>query len=194
MKKVRRAAPAPAGLGTEVIAVPEGSDLDLDLRIESVMEGVLVSGAVRGTAVGECVRCLDEVRVATEADLQELYVYPGRAPQGEDRDELDELRELEGDLVDLAPALYDTVVPALPFRPLCSPDCPGLCAECGARLAEEPGHSHTGVDPRWAALQAVLEQDAPTPADLDPTPVDLDPTPDQEPRPSPGQTHQIKES
>jgi len=150
--------PAPAGLGTEVIGMPEGADLELDLRLEAVMEGVLVSGTVRGRAVGECVRCLDEVQRDVEADLQELYVYPGRTPSGEDDDEL---RELQDELVDLAPAMYDTVVPALPFRPLCSDDCPGLCSECGALLAEDPGHAHDSTDPRWAALQALPLQAPP---------------------------------
>ncbi len=156
MRKVRRVVPAPAGLGTEVIGIPEGSDLELDLRLEAVMEGVLVSGTVRGRATGECVRCLEEAHHDVEAEVQELYVYPGRAPEGE---EDDELRELEDELVDLEPALYDTVVPTLPFQPLCRDDCPGLCSECGARLADDPDHRHESTDSRWAALQALYQQD-----------------------------------
>ncbi len=156
MRKVHRTIPAPAGLGTEVIGVPEGSDLELDLRLEAVMEGILVSGTVRGRAVGECVRCLDPVEDEIETDLQELYVYPGRTPDGEDEDEL---RELVDDMIDLEPVLYDTLVPALPFQPVCRDDCPGLCSECGARLADDPGHTHTSADPRWQALQGLLTND-----------------------------------
>ena len=67
------------------------------------------------------------------------------------------MRELgDDDLVDLEPALRDTVVPALPFQPLCRPDCPGLCSECGARLADDPDHSHETLDPRWNALSGLL--------------------------------------
>ena len=157
MRKVSRVIPAPAGLGTDVIGIPEGADLELDLRLEAVMEGVLVSGTVRGRAAGECVRCLEAVEQDVEADFQELYVYPGRAPEGEDAE--DELRELEDEMVDLGPALYDTVVPVLPFQPLCSDDCPGLCSECGARLADDPGHGHEVADPRWAALQQLHQHD-----------------------------------
>jgi len=149
MRTVRRTIAAPAGLGTVVIGVPEGSDLELDLRLEAVMEGILVSGTVCGHLAGECVRCLDSVDDEVEADVQELYVYPGRTPAGE---EDDELRELEDDLIDLEPMLYDTLVPALPFQPLCRDDCPGLCSDCGARLADDPGHGHAAVDPRWAEL------------------------------------------
>jgi uncharacterized protein len=155
MRKVHRTIAAPAGLGTDVIGVPEGSDLELDLRLEAVMEGILVSGTVRGRTRGECVRCLDEVEGEIEADVQELFVYPGRTPEGEDDDEL---RELVDEMIDLEPVLYDTLVPALPFQPVCRDDCPGLCSECGARLADDPGHSHESADPRWDALQGLLAQ------------------------------------
>ena len=64
------------------------------------------------------------------------------------------------DLLDLEPLLRDAVVLALPFQPLCEDDCPGLCAECGARLADDPDHAHeAAIDPRWAGL-AALQQDA----------------------------------
>lgn len=161
MRTEHRVVGAPVELGTAVIGVPEGSDLDLDLRLEAVMEGVLVSGTVRGRAVGECVRCLDEVTEDLDVTLSELYVYPERAAvAAEDGDEDDEdLRELEGDLIDLEPALRDAVVPTLPFQPVCRPDCPGLCPECGARLADDPGHSHETLDPRWAALGGLTGTD-----------------------------------
>ncbi|MBL0888006.1 YceD family protein [Myceligenerans indicum] len=150
----------PSAVGTPVIGVPEGRDLELDLRLEAVMEGVLISGSVRGEAVGECARCLDEVRVAVDAPLQELFAYPERAEAeaaAGDEEVEDEESVLEGDLADIEPALRDSVVTALPFQPLCRPDCPGLCSECGARLADDPGHHHDQVDPRWSALQSMLE-------------------------------------
>ncbi len=151
---------APADLGTVVIGIPEGSDLDLDLRLEAVMEGVLVTGTVRGQAVGECVRCLDEVTEPVDVALSELFVYPERAAAAaEDGDEDEDLHELDGDFLDLEPALRDAVVPMLPFQPVCRPDCPGLCSLCGARLADDPGHSHETLDPRWAALSGLQGTD-----------------------------------
>nr|WP_225224554.1 DUF177 domain-containing protein [Cellulomonas sp. JH27-2] len=155
-RTVQRTVGAPEDLGTDVIGIPTGTDVELDLRLEAVMEGVLVSGSVRGRAIGECVRCLGEVVEDVDVFLTELYVYPERAAvAAEDGDEDEDVRELEGDLVDLEPALRDTVVPALPFRPLCSPDCQGLCSECGARLADDPDHSHEILDPRWSALSGL---------------------------------------
>ena len=158
MRRVSRSVPAPAHLGVDVLGVPEGSALELDLRLESVVEGVLVSGTVSGTVTGECVRCLDPVSRHLEVDVQELWTHQGRdtgrpAPAGEEAEETDELPRLDGDLLDVEPVLRDAVVLALPLQPLCRDDCPGLCSECGARLADDPGHQHDTVDPRWAALQ-----------------------------------------
>lgn len=159
-RTVVRTVPAPDELGTGMIGVPSGSDLELDLRLEAVMEGVLVTGSIRGEAVGECVRCLERVVENVDVSLQELYVYPERAQAAvAEGDEDEDVRELEDDLVDLEPALRDAVVTALPFRPLCGPDCPGLCSECGARLADDPDHQHDTIDPRWAALGGLTSTD-----------------------------------
>ncbi|WP_421734323.1 YceD family protein [Cellulomonas sp.] len=156
-RTVQRTVPAPQDLGTDVIGIPLGADVELDLRLEAVMEGVLVTGSVRGRAIGECVRCLSEAVVDVDVSLTELYVYPERAAvAAEDGDDEEDVRELEDDMIDLEPALRDTVVPALPFQPLCRPDCPGLCSECGARLADDPDHSHETLDPRWAALGGLV--------------------------------------
>lgn len=160
MRTDERTVQAPADLGTDVIGIPEGDDVELDLRLEAVMEGILVSGSVRGRAVGECVRCLGEVVEDVDVSLTELYVYPERAAAAAVAgDDEEDVHELEGDLIDLEPVLRDTVVPALPFQPLCRPDCPGLCSVCGARLADDPDHSHETLDPRWSALSGLVSQD-----------------------------------
>jgi uncharacterized protein len=153
MRKVSRSVPAPADLGVDVLGVPEGTTLDLDLRLESVMEGVLVSGSATTEATGQCVRCLEPVTSGLVAELQELYAYPGHEP-GDDETEV---HQLEGDLIDLEPVLRDVVVLALPLQPVCRDDCPGLCAQCGARLADDPQHRHEVADSRWAALQGFLD-------------------------------------
>jgi uncharacterized protein len=159
MRKVALTISAPERFGTDVVWVPEGTDLALDLRLESVMEGVLVSGTIHGVAAGECVRCLGDVQYDLDVPIMELFAYPDRAAEN---DEDDDVRELaDDDLIDLEPALLDAVVTSLPFKPLCRDDCPGLCSECGARLADDPGHQHEVTDPRWAALQGVLDQGTP---------------------------------
>jgi uncharacterized protein len=154
MRTERREAVAPPDLGTELIGIPAGAALELDLRLEAVMEGVLVTGQVRGPLAGQCVRCLEDLESEIEVDLQELFVYPERSEQDDD----DELREIVDEYVDLEPALRDAVVLALPFQPVCRPDCPGLCSQCGQLLADEPDHRHEEQDPRWEALRVLAQQ------------------------------------
>jgi uncharacterized protein len=155
-RQVELTVPAPADLGIEVLRVPEGSPVEIDLRLEAVMEGVLVTGTATAVLDGECARCLESISDKTEVTFQELFVYDDRDYSTE---EDDGVSKLEGDLVDLEPLLRDAVVLALPFQPLCMDDCPGLCVECGARLADDPDHAHNEpIDPRWAGLTA-LQQD-----------------------------------
>jgi uncharacterized protein len=150
--------PAPADLGLgEVVGVPEGADVELDLRLESVMEGVLVSGTVRAPYSGECVRCLERVDGEVVGEVQELYVYPERADDPDS--EADEEMRVEDDLIDLEQPVRDAVVLALPQSPVCQEDCPGLCPDCGARLADDPDHAHENTDPRWAALAGLVTDD-----------------------------------
>jgi uncharacterized protein len=151
MRMVERTVPAPDGLGLELIGVPPRADLTLSLRLESVSEGVLVSGTVTAPVEGECGRCLRTISDTLDVEIQELYAYE-HSTTDETTDE-DEVGRLQGDLIDLRPALRDAVVLALPTNPLCREDCPGLCPDCGAHWDELPDdHSHEQVDPRWAAL------------------------------------------
>jgi len=151
MRTVTRTVAAPADMRGVLIGALPDSDLVLDLRLESVSEGVLVSGTIRVSLIGECARCLDPLTSELEVDIQQLFVYPGNEIDADDQD--DEIGQLVDDYVDLEPALRDAVVLALPLAPVCREDCPGLCPECGARLEEVgPQHRHDQVDPRWAAL------------------------------------------
>jgi uncharacterized protein len=159
-REVSRTVPAPADLGIEVLGVPEGSPVELDLRLEAVMEGVLVTGAAAAALTGECARCLEPISDEIEVRFQELFVYDDHDV---DPDEEFEVSKLQDDLVDLEPLLRDAVVLALPFQPLCTEDCPGLCTTCGARLADDPDHGHgEPVDPRWQALSALAEPEQQT--------------------------------
>jgi uncharacterized protein len=157
-RQVSKTVPAPADLGIEVLSVPEGAPVELDLRLEAVMEGVLLTGTAQAALEGECARCLEPIRDDIEVTFQELFVYDDiRDAEGAEED--DEVSMLQDDLLDLEPLLRDAVVLALPFQPLCEDDCPGLCAECGARLKDEPDHAHeAAIDPRWQALTE-LKQD-----------------------------------
>jgi uncharacterized protein len=133
--------------------VPEGAPLTLELRLESVTEGVLVTGTVSAPVTGQCGRCLDPVTDELDVEICELFAY--RDSVTDETTEQDEVHRIDGDLLDVEPVVRDVVVLALPWTPLCRPDCPGLCTGCGQRLDELPaGHTHDMMDPRWAALAA----------------------------------------
>jgi uncharacterized protein len=176
-----RTVPAPADLHLELVSVPVGVEVALDVRFEAVTEGVLATGTATAPLAGECARCLDPLTSTVTVSFQELYLYSEGRPHGsrevsdkrekydkrakcdrhdEDEERDDEERYLDGDLLDLEPALRDAVVLALPMSPLCRDDCPGLCAECGARLADAgPDHGHEdATDPRWAGLKRFDDQ------------------------------------
>ena len=156
MRAVQRSIPAPPDLGLELIRVPEGAEVVLSLRLESVSEGVLVSGRVQAQLTGECGRCLREIDQPLDVTLQELYAYE-HSTTDETADE-DEVGRMQGDLIDLEPTLRDAVVLALPTSPLCRPDCRGLCPDCGTPWDELPAdHGHEQLDPRWAALKKFTE-------------------------------------
>lgn len=151
MKKVTRTVPAPTGLGIELIGVPAGSDIPLELRLESVVEGVYVSGTAEVALTGECSRCLRPIEDDLELELQELYFYPGNDTEEDAALVVDER-------IDLEPLIRDAVVLDLPFTPLCREDCPGLCVTCGANLNDDPDHSHEDrIDPRWGKLMDLAE-------------------------------------
>jgi len=162
MAEFKKVIPAPPDMGNEMIRFPEGTPITVGLRLESVSEGILVSGVVRATAVGECSRCLDPISEVVTQRVSELFFYPSRAlaaqAAGDDLEDSEDVAILDGDLADIEPMIRDALVTALPFRPLCFPDCPGLCPQCGVKLADNPDHHHDVVDPRWSALQAMLAE------------------------------------
>ena len=151
MEEIHRTVVAPHRIGVEMIAIPADSDVDLDLRLESVSEGVLVTGTVSGETEGQCVRCLEPVDGTVTVFLTELYAYPDS--ETEQTTDSEDIHRIVDDRIDLEQAVIDAVALELPMSPLCSEDCAGLCAKCGVRLAvAEPGHSHEIIDPRWAKL------------------------------------------
>jgi uncharacterized protein len=158
MRTYSRRIPAPVGparLGLETIAVPDGTSIELDVRLESVTEGVYVSGTVHASLSGECARCLDALADEADVELSELFAYPDSVT--DETTDADELPRVVNELIDVEQIVRDAVVLALPLAPLCRDDCPGLCPDCGEKWADlAPDHGHETLDPRWAALKEHL--------------------------------------
>jgi uncharacterized protein len=150
---------APLGdLATPVASVPPDRPVTVDAEIESVVEGLLVTGRVAATAVVRCVRCLRELDADLEAEVRELF---GLRP-GADEDE--GYAVLPDDRLPLDTMARDALVLGFPAFPLCRPDCAGLCPACGAdRNTVDCGHGGTDlIDPRWAGLadlRPLLQED-----------------------------------
>ncbi|MDN5860510.1 MAG: YceD family protein [Pseudonocardia sp.] len=159
MRAYERTIPAPATrLGIETIGVRAGSPVHLSVRLESVTEGVYVSGTVHADLDGECARCLDPITDEITVELGELFAYP--ASVTDETTDSDELPRVLDEQIDLEQTVRDAMVTELPLAPLCRTDCPGLCPDCGQQWADlEPGHGHETLDPRWAALQDRLPAD-----------------------------------
>lgn len=143
------------GLQTELVGVPEDTPVMADLLLESVVEGILVTGHVVGTWHLRCARCLLEFDEAFDVALHELFVpHPD-----EDADDypLDPETGIDPDQM-----IRDVVGVEMPFSPLHDPDCLGLCEICGGNrnLGECPGHEEP--DPRFAVLADLFPADANT--------------------------------
>ena len=153
-------------VGVPLVAVPAGDVIEVDMRLESVAEGILLSANIYAVAKGECIRCLDPVEITVERKIQELYRYEPTSDKGGKRkkrssrtdadeidlDAVDELW-LDGNEMNLEIPIRDAVVLDLPVNPLCSEECLGLCPDCGEKWEKLPqGHVHEVIDARWAGL------------------------------------------
>ncbi|WP_299574660.1 DUF177 domain-containing protein [uncultured Williamsia sp.] len=154
MTQVHRTVSSDHPIGLDLIGIPAESDIDLDLKLEAVTEGVLVTGTVSGETAGQCARCLEPLGDTVTVFLTELYAYPDSTT--DQTSDADDVHRIDDDHIDLEQAVIDAIALDLPMTPLCRPDCAGLCSECGVRLdAAGPDHGHEVIDPRWAALKDI---------------------------------------
>lgn len=168
MKEYQLDIPVKENFGVPLISVPAGELIEVDVRLESVTEGVLLSADVYAVAKGECIRCLDPVEIVIERKIQELYNYEPTNERGKkkkrDEDEIDlDLEDelmMDGNIMDLETPIRDAVVLSLPINPLCDEECLGLCPECGGKWADLPeDHAHEVIDARWASLGSLTLDD-----------------------------------
>ena len=132
------------GLRTELAHVPDDSPVRGELLMESVVEGILISGPISARMDVSCARCLKPIQGELLVQVQELF-----SPRAEPDD--DEYPLADGQ-VDLEPMIRDAVVPSMPYAPLCRPDCLGLCERCGGDRNMEECRCEPEPDARWAPL------------------------------------------
>ena len=168
MKEYQLDIDAPFRIGVPLIGVPEGDLLEIDVRCESVTEGILVTADIYAVAIGECIRCLDPVELEVDRKIQELYRYEptddkGKKSRFKDEEivDLDEEEPLyvEGEQVNLELPILDAIILSLPINPLCDENCLGLCPDCGEKWEKLPeDHQHEVIDARWAGLSGLASE------------------------------------
>jgi uncharacterized protein len=130
--------------------VPDGSTATGTFVLESLSDGIVVTGTVSAPWTGPCRRCLVAVEGVLRSPVDELFQAE---PNTEDA------FELHGDQLDLEPVVREALLLELPLAPLCRPDCAGLCPVCGAnRNDRDCGHTEAPIDHRWSALEGLREQ------------------------------------
>ncbi len=129
------------------------------MRLSRTNRGLLVDARLRAALAGECARCLRPVVTPIKFRIQEevlptIDLVSGHPVQLEEGEDLDTPRLTDHHELELRPLVAEAISLQEPIAPLCEPDCPGLCPECGQRL--EPGHPvhDEPIDPRLEALKA----------------------------------------
>ncbi len=129
------------------IRMPAGATVRVDVRLESVNEGIVAKGTVTAPWEGECRRCLEPVRGTLRSEV--LEVFEAEPKEGE-------TLLLDGVTIDLEPVAREAIMLELPIAPLCTDDCKGLCPTCGADLNEvDCDCTPVAADPRWAGLEGL---------------------------------------
>jgi uncharacterized protein len=142
-------------------------------RLTKMGRNVLVQSRFRVPLEGQCKRCLKKVRLDEPIDLTLTFVPRDAAPAeaarrtaAHDKDAGEPLASFDpetvdeepysGKTIDLAPALREQILLAVPPSPVCDEACKGLCPTCGKDLnAGDCGCEKTAIDPRWAKLKSI---------------------------------------
>ena len=149
----------------EAVAVTPEDDLELDgpvsgtVRLSRTNRGIVVDATLRTSIRGECSRCLRPVVTSVEGRIDEevlpvIDIASGQPVALEEGEDLETARLTDHHELEMRPLVEAAISLEEPIAPLCEPDCPGLCAECGERLEKGHGHGDGPIDPRMEALRA----------------------------------------
>jgi uncharacterized protein len=134
---------------------------EIDLSIDNDIDNaVFARGTVRGWMNVACSRCVEPARVSLEEQIFASFLPRAGIPAADPDDELEATEDdvdvypYDDEQVDLEPLLREQLVLAIPYAPLCKPDCKGLCSVCGVDMNRETCTCDRHIaDPRLAALK-----------------------------------------
>ena len=128
------------------------NDLGGAVRVTRTPQGILLQAGFRAQTDLECVRCLTNFQQGLQINFTELYAFSQRYVTDSG------LLMAETGIIDLTPVLREYAVLEIPMRPLCKPDCKGLCPICGNNLNDSTCHHEDDPgDPRLASLKSLLD-------------------------------------
>ena len=123
-------------------------------------QGVWVQGQLTATIWQDCSRCLVEFNRSLELELDEEYLPRIDLQTGRRTQEPDDWVGLyisDDHMLNLAEVIRQSALSSLPLKPLCTPECIGICDRCGVnRNQTECDCDSNDIDPRWAALRSLI--------------------------------------
>ena len=115
------------------------------------------SGEVTGEMGVQCARCRKDLTVPVEYKISEVIMQDN----GEEIDE--DVLVINGEEIDIYDVIINNFLMNVEGKYLCSEDCKGLCANCGADLnLGECGCDNEVIDPRWAKLAEIMKNSSDT--------------------------------
>src|SRR4029453_6877723 len=131
-------------------------------EVSRVEGGHSLSARMRWSGQLECSRCLTPYDFANDEQFS-LLLYPRKpvhaAEVSLDRDDLD-AHYYDDPAVSVAPIVEERIQMAVPMKPLCRPECRGLCPQCGTDLnVSECNCVVDEIDPRWRALELLKKEE-----------------------------------
>lgn len=155
---VSKTGASPVRIGPEMIAIAEGSEVEVDASLTPLGEAVMVDATIKATLTGECVRCLAPLERPTQIQINQIFAVSEDFITGDEADsEEDELPTIEDDMADLTQSVIDEAGLNLPFNPTCEGECENA-GDDGDHVPSPDGISgeEDKVDPRWAGLEKFL--------------------------------------
>jgi uncharacterized protein len=134
-----------------------------DVTLTRTNRGIIAKGSFDTMVKIACSRCLNEFQCPLHLEIIEEYfpltdIFTG-APLALPEDNPEAFTINEQHILDLTEAIRQSILIALPMKPLCREDCAGICPTCGKNLNEDScGCSHETIDPRWAKLASIKVQ------------------------------------
>ena len=124
----------------------EGSDLEIkelkknieiNLLITKIIKKILIKGTIVFKLELECARCMESSIINFAEEVKSVFLpYSLTAVQSEEETEDPDVNFYKGKTINLMPLIRDTILLAVPIKPICTPSCKGLCPVCGKNLNE----------------------------------------------------------